>query len=37
LTNWAPQYDLSRGLSETIAWFEEPANRSKYKNDVYNV
>ena len=37
LTNWTPQYDLSRGLSETIAWFEEPANRSKYKSDVYNV
>ena len=37
LTNWTPQYDLPRGLSETIAWFEERANRSKYKNDVYNV
>lgn len=37
LTNWTPQYDLARGLSETIAWFEEPANRGKYKGDVYNV
>jgi NAD dependent epimerase/dehydratase len=37
LTNWTPQYDLSRGLSETIAWFEDRANRSKYKSDVYNL
>ena len=37
LTNWKPQYDLSRGLSETIAWFKDPANRSRYKGDVYNV
>ena len=37
LTNWTPQYDLPRGLSETIAWFEEPANRGKYKSDAYNV
>ena len=37
LTNWKPQYNLSRGLSETIAWFRDPMNRSKYKGDVYNV
>ncbi len=37
LTNWKPQYDLSRGLSETIAWFRDPANRNRYKGDVYNV
>jgi dTDP-glucose 4,6-dehydratase len=37
LTNWSPQYDLSRGLSETLAWFEDPINRRKYKSDVYNV
>lgn len=37
LTNWKPQYDLSRGLSETIAWFQDPANRNRYKGNVYNV
>ena len=37
LTNWDPQYDLSRGLSETVAWFEDPSNLCKYKSDVYNV
>ncbi len=37
LTNWKPQYDLSRGLSETIAWFKDPVNGSRYKGDVYNV
>jgi NAD dependent epimerase/dehydratase len=37
MTNWKPQYGLSRGLSETIAWFKDPSNRSKYKSDVYNV
>jgi NAD dependent epimerase/dehydratase len=37
LTNWNPQYDLPRGLSETLAWFQDPNNRRKYKSDVYNV
>lgn len=37
LTNWTPQYDLPRGLAETIAWFRDPMNRSRYKDYVYNV
>lgn len=37
LTNWRPQYGLSQGLSETIAWFKDPVNRSRYKGDRYNI
>jgi dTDP-glucose 4,6-dehydratase len=37
LTNWKPQYGLSQGLSETIAWFKDPVNRGRYKGDIYNV
>ena len=37
LTGWKPQYDLATGLRETIAWFRDPGNRSRYKPDVYNL
>jgi len=26
-----------RGLTETIAWFREPANLSAYKAEIYNL
>ncbi|MDY0108486.1 MAG: NAD-dependent 4,6-dehydratase LegB [Candidatus Krumholzibacteria bacterium] len=28
---------LRRGLAETIAWFDDPANRRRYKGHLYNV
>ena len=38
---WSPEYGglegLRRGLQATIAWFREPANLARYKNDIYNV
>lgn len=37
LTDWQPQFSLSEGLEETIAWFSEKENLSKYKADIYNV
>ena len=35
LTNWAPQYTLSQGIEETIAWIR--SNMSAYKADIYNI
>ncbi len=35
LTNWSPQYDISKGLSETINWMKD--NMHFYKADVYNI
>jgi len=37
LTGFRPQYNLREGLSETIAWFNEPMNLKKYKANIYNV
>lgn len=41
LTGWAPDFaglpGLKRGLSETIAWFREPANLRRYKAGLYNI
>ena len=41
LLGWSPQYGnregFLRGLTETIAWFREPANLAAYKADIYNV
>jgi NAD dependent epimerase/dehydratase len=37
LTNWKPSYDLKKGLTETINWFENANNAKKYKVDIYNV
>ena len=34
-TGWAPEYDLERGLRETIAWLE--SHHHGYKADLYNV
>jgi NAD dependent epimerase/dehydratase len=36
-TDWQPEYDLEKGLKETIEWFSNPINLSKYKADIYNV
>jgi len=41
LFGWAPQYSgrdgFVRGLAETAEWFQDPANLSHYKTDLYNV
>jgi nucleoside-diphosphate-sugar epimerase len=36
-TGWNPSYTLAQGLQETIAWFRQPANLSRYKADIYNI
>jgi NAD dependent epimerase/dehydratase len=37
LTNWRPHYDLDAGLRDTIAWFRQSENLSRYKAWLYNV
>jgi NAD dependent epimerase/dehydratase len=41
LSGWTPQYHgiegLSKGLQETIAWFSNPSNLSRYKAGLYNI
>ncbi len=37
LTGFRPEYDIRRGLEETIKWFSNPENLKKYKADIYNV
>lgn len=34
-TNWKPEYDLDKGILETIEWFK--SNIDLYKPDIYNV
>lgn len=41
LAGWSPQYPgiegLKRGLTETISWFRQPENLSRYKVGQYNI
>lgn len=41
LLGWQPQYGgldgFRRGLAETVAWFNEPANLAAYKSEIYNI
>jgi NAD dependent epimerase/dehydratase len=41
LTGWVPEYGdregFGRGLDETIVWFRDPANLSRYKTGIYNI
>lgn len=37
LTDWNPTTTLNEGLKQTISWFSEPSNQSRYKADVYNI
>lgn len=37
LTGFTPEYDIERGLKETIEWFTQPENLKKYKANIYNV
>ena len=36
LTPWRPKFDLNKGLVDTISWFREPQNLSRYKAWLYN-
>ena len=41
LTGWSPAYGgmegFERGIAETVAWFSDPENLSRYKADIYNL
>jgi NAD dependent epimerase/dehydratase len=37
MTNWKPEYNLDKGLAETIIWFKQTENRQSYKAEIYNV
>ena len=37
LTDWKPDYTLDSGLKETIEWFSDSSNLSRYKADIYNL
>lgn len=37
LSLWRPSYELDAGLRDTIAWFKNPENLSRYKSWLYNV
>ena len=37
LTSWKPTYSFEQGLRQTIEWFSDKKNLSRYKADIYNV
>ena len=41
LMDWSPAYGglegFKRGLSETVGWFRQSHNLSKYKHDIYSI
>lgn len=37
LTGWKQNWNLDKGIIETIEWFKNPENLSNYKADIYNV
>ncbi|TAE00432.1 MAG: SDR family NAD(P)-dependent oxidoreductase [Bacteroidetes bacterium] len=37
LTAWKPQFDIKKGLNQTIAWFSKAENLSQYKSNIYNL
>lgn len=41
LFGWEPMYagreGFKRGLAETVAWFSQPENLTRYKSDIYNL
>lgn len=36
LTGWTPLFSIEEGLKETISWFKNKNNLSKYKYNIYN-
>lgn len=37
LTDWKPGYSFEQALQQTIEWFSDKRNLSRYKADIYNV
>ncbi|MFP3249022.1 MAG: NAD-dependent 4,6-dehydratase LegB [Paraburkholderia sp.] len=37
LTSWRPRFDLYAGLRDTIEWFRDERNLSRYKPNQYNI
>lgn len=37
LTTWKPTYDLEAGLRDSVSWFKQPDNLSRYKAWLYNI
>jgi len=37
LTGWEPDVSLEEGLGRTIDWFQNDADITMYKHDIYNV
>lgn len=37
LTQFEPQFDIRKGLTQTIDWFTQPSNLKHYKANIYNV
>jgi NAD dependent epimerase/dehydratase len=37
LTSWRPAHDLNAGLRDTIDWFKQPENLTRYKAWLYNI
>jgi NAD dependent epimerase/dehydratase len=37
LTSWKPTYDLEAGLRDSVSWFKQPDNLSRYKAWLYNI
>ena len=37
ITTWNPSYNLDSGLRDTISWFKQPENLSRYKAWLYNI
>lgn len=37
LTGWKQEYDLDKGLEETISWFSSKDNLKRYKHQIYNI
>jgi NAD dependent epimerase/dehydratase len=37
LTGWKPEYNIQKGLEETITWFSSKENLNKIKSGIYNL
>lgn len=37
LTGYSPEYNVEKGLRETVNWFTKKENLAKYKFDIYNI
>ena len=37
LTGWKPQFNIEKGLKETIAWYLKKENLHKFKTGIYNL